>query len=233
MRSFLLPLVLFAFSGLSQTAVLSQTLHAIIQRAHEGGNFDGVVVVSRDGPVVYKEAFGLADRAHAVPMRVETVFHLASLTKQVTALLVMQEVRAKHLSLNEFAQNVLPGLAPTTGRVTILQLLQHVSGLPNPSDGPENIVPEFYLRSGRDAPNNTKSALGFCSGAAKREPGLQFEYNNCDYLVLGALLEKVTGKSYATLVQERVINPLGLKSWGVAPADPSVAPHIAVGYAAD
>ncbi len=229
-----LPVYTYAASTPPPVAsALSTALHQIVQGAHANGNFDGVVVVSQHGKVVYSEAVGMADRAHAVPMRVNTVFRLASQTKQITALLIMQEVVAGHLELNEAARQVLPELAPSTGRVTILQLLQHVSGLPNPSDGPDNVVPAFYLRSGRDAADNTKSALDFCSGAPKREPGLMFEYNNCDYLVLGALLEKVTGKSYAALVQQRVIEPLKLKSWGVFPADPNRAPQVAVGYSAD
>ena len=65
-----------AFSGLSQGTDSSPTLHAIIQRAHAAGNFDGVVVVSRKGKVIYTEAVGLADRAHAVTMRPDTVFRL-------------------------------------------------------------------------------------------------------------------------------------------------------------
>jgi CubicO group peptidase (beta-lactamase class C family) len=65
----------------------------------------------------------------------------------------------------------------------------------------------------------TKSALGFCSGKPKREPGSQFDYNNCDYIVLGATLESLSGKSYAALVRDRVIQPLDLKSWVIAPSE--------------
>ena len=230
-------LVLFVFLrafSLGQTEEpLSSTLYSVVQGAHASGKFDGVVVVSKQGKVVYSKAVGFADRLQAVPMREDTVFRLASQTKQITALLIMQEVEAKHLALNERAQDVLPTLASSTGRVTVRQPLQHVSGLPNPSDAPDNVVPPFYVRSGLDVASNTKSAVGFCSGAAKREPGLQFEYNNCDYIVLGALLEKLTGKSYATLIQERVSGPLGLQSWGIFSPDLAAAPTVAIGYGVD
>lgn len=79
----------------------------------------------------------------------------------------------------------------------------------------------------------TKSSLAFCSGAPKRPAGGPFEYNNCDYIVLGAVLESLSGKAYSALVRERVIEPLGLKSWMVAPPDPKLAPRTATGYRSD
>lgn len=234
MQSLFVFLLLLVPLVLAQTAPISiAALHNIAQRAHESGTFDGVIVISQSGKIRYAEAFGLADKAHNLKMQTDTLFRLASETKQVTALLIMQEVTNGRLSLTQSAGEIMPGLAPSTGRVTIKQLLQHVSGLPNPSDGPDNVVPPFYLRTGPEAANNTKSALGFCSGPPKRDGGAQFEYNNCDYLVLGALLEKATRKSYATLVRERITIPLDLRSWGVFSSDPSQAPRVALGYGAD
>lgn len=223
---------LFLLAAAPEDAVRTTTLHGIVTQAHANATFDGVVVVSRNGKVVFSEAVGVADRARGIPMHENTVFRLASQTKQITALLIMQEVAAGRLTLNSHANEILRGLSPATGRVTVLQLLQHVSGLPNPSDGPDDVVPPFYLRTGRDAASNTKSALGFCSGLAKRDPGATFEYNNCDYIVLGALLEAITGRSYANLVRERVILPLKLTSWGVFDGS-QTAPDVAVGYGAD
>lgn len=204
-----------------------------MDKAHASGNFDGVVVVSQGSKVVFTRSVGLADRARDVPMTEHTVFRLASETKQVTALLIMQEVNAGRLHLDETANKVLPELATSVGRVTIRQLLQHVSGLPNPSDGPHDVVPPFYRRVDRDAADNTRAAFGFCSSAPKREPGQQFEYNNCDYLVLGAILERVTGKQYPALVHDRVIAPLHLSSWGIPDPDMKPGSALAKGYSAD
>ncbi len=206
-----------------------------VDAAHAAGGFDGVVVVLDHSRVVMAKAVGEANRGTggigAQRMTPATVFRLASLTKQVTALLVMQEVAAGKLRLDERAGEAMPALPATTGRVTVKQLLQHVSGLANPSDGPDNVVPPFYLRTGSDVGSNTATALGACAGPAKREPGMQFEYNNCDYIVLGAVLEAVTGKTYTALLEERVIRPLGLTSWGLFPAKPRGP--VAVGYSAD
>ncbi len=195
----------------------AQTLHVdsaakVVQTAHAKGTFNGVVIVSEHGKNVLELALGDADRTARLPVRTATVFRLASLTKQVTSLLVMQQVAAGRLRLDEQVSEVLPSLSPTTGRVTVEQLLQHVSGLPNPSEG--DGIPAFYKMGNVAGNYNTVTARGFCSGKPLRDPDTKFEYNNCDYIVLGALLEKVTGRPYAQLVLENVTRPLGLKSWG-------------------
>ena len=205
----------------------------VFAAAHRAGNFDGVAVMTVDGETVMTYAVGFSDRQAKTPIQPETVFRLGSLTKQVTALLVMQQVDAGRIQLEQKAGSIMKSLPEASGRVTIRQLLSHVSGLRNPSDGPDNKVPDFYLRTDPSAEDMKKSALGFCSGKPKREPGGQFEYNNCDYILLGALLESLSGKSYAELVSEHVIQPLDLKSWVVAPSDPKRGPATAVAYQAD
>ena len=205
----------------------------VFAAAHRAGRFDGVAVITVDGKTVLASALGFSNRKTMTPMRPGTIFRLGSLTKQVTALLVMQQVSTGRIQLEQTAGSILKTLPEGVGRVTIRQLLSHVSGLPNPSDGPEDKVPPFYLRTAPSARDLSESGLRFCAGTPKREPGGQFEYNNCDYLVLGALLESLSGKSYGELVRERVIRPLGLHSWTLAPANPSRAPRTAEGYAAD
>ena len=212
---------------------LVDTASKIIEATHKAGDFDGVVVLSRNGKVVLAEALGDADRSVQLPNRPETVFRLASLTKQVTALLVMQEVSAGHVRLEQPAGELIKSLPPASATVTVRQLLQHVTGLPNPSDGPDNVIPGFYTRVGPDAADMQKTASGFCSSSTKRPAGTSFEYNNCDYILLGAILEVVTGRSYAELLRARVIEPLGLASWGYFPADPKLAARVAVGYQQD
>ncbi len=225
LRSLLLFTFLCQIAGAQNTAPAAEQ----IAIAHQAGEFDGVVVLSQNGKVVSASAFGFADRSTSTALRPGTIFRLASLTKQVTALLVMQEVSAGRLTLDRKAGDVLPSLADSAARVTVRQLLQHVSGLPNPSDGPEDKVPPFYTRSR----NLAAGSLEFCTGAAKREPGGKFEYNNCDYIVLGALLEAIAHKPFAAILQERVINPLSLKSWGMFPAVPKQAPRVALAYKKD
>ena len=161
------------------------------------------------------EAFGVADRARNVPNRVGQRWHWASVTKQITATLVMQEVAAGHMELDAPISRYLQDFSGDR-TITIRELLQHRSGLPNPSDTPlVDGVPDFY-RQGGVVISNAARAAGFCSGKPKGTRGGQWEYNNCDYLVLGAALEAVTGHSYARLVAERIAQPLKIKSLRLA-----------------
>lgn len=225
LRSLLLFTLLFQIAGAQTPARLAGQ----IATAHQAGEFDGVVVLSQNGKVVSTSALGFSDRYSQTPLHPETIFRLASLTKQVTALLVMQEVSAGRLTLDRKTGEILTSLPNSAARVTVRQLLQHVSGLPNPSDGPEDKIPPFYTRT----QNLDKTSLEFCTGTAKREPGEKFEYNNCDYIILGALLEATARQPFAAILQERVIKPLGLKSWGMFPADPKQAPRVAFAYKKD
>lgn len=187
-------------------------LDAVVDSAAARG-FSGVVLVGTAGAagdaVLYERAVGLADREAGRPVRVDDVWRWASVTKQVTAALVMQQVDSGRIALDEPVTRYLPDFAGPSGRsVTVRQLLQHTSGLPNPEDTPKDAdgIPGFYRAAG--PAGDAAAAGGFCGAGAKREPGAGFEYNNCDYLVLGAVLERVTGRPYADLVRDR----LGLAS---------------------
>ena len=208
----------------SPTQATTAALREVVRRAREGG-FTGVILVSREGQLLLREAVGEADRRRHLPLTLDTRFRLASWTKQVTALLVMQEVEKGTLALNAPASTYLPTLSPSAGAVTLRQLLLHTSGLPNPSDpSPQAAptdVPAFYTRTAPAAAEAQTQATGFCSGPVKRPAGERFEYNNCDYLVLGAVLERVTGRSYAQLIQERIARPLRSTTLGLFPPSSS------------
>lgn len=212
----------------AQTLALDPVARAVDAAAAQG-TFSGVVVVSQGGKVLWSKAVGNSDRAAHKPMREDTVFRLASLTKQVTSLLVMQQVAAGTVRLDEPVSQVLPALPASVGRVTVQQLLQHISGLPNPSEGPENTIPAFYKVSSVPDSYHQATASGFCAGKPVRDPDTKFEYNNCDYIVLGAMLEKITGMTYKQLVMAKVVQPLHLSSWGIF-AGGGTIPATARGY---
>jgi CubicO group peptidase (beta-lactamase class C family) len=204
--------------------------------AAESAGFSGVVLVADRDTVRYARAVGLADRGRRRPHALASVWRWASVTKQVTAVLVMQEVDAGRLSLESTVAELLPEFTGPTGRqVTVRRLLQHTSGLPDPEDTPRGAdgVPAFY-RAARPATASGApsvdgaAARGTCAGADARPPGGGFRYNNCDYLVLGAILERVTGVAYPALVERRIAAPLGLRTLrvrapGAAPSSPVVA----------
>ncbi len=143
----------------------------------------------------------------------------ASVTKQVVAVLVMQEVAAGRIDLDLPFAHYLPGFrGPNGSTATVRQLLQHRAGLPNPDDtaAKGDDLPDYYkpgYRGSRDA------ALGYCAGPAKGKPGGEWSYNNCDYIVAGALLKAVTGKTWKQLVQERIARPLKLDTLRAYPGE--------------
>lgn len=185
----------------------------------------GVVLVGDQSRMLYSRAISAPGRAHTVG----EVWRWASVTKQFTATLVMTEVEAGRLALDDTLAARLPEFrGPTAKAVTVKMLLQHTSGLPNPdaTPGGADEMPAFYRRGGAGV-GGPGDALGYCAGAVRAEPGTGFDYNNCDYIVLGALLERVTGQPFAALLRERITAPLGLASLRMAEggqAEPKTVP---------
>ncbi len=142
----------------------------------------------------------------------DSIWRWASVTKQVVAVMIMQDVEKGRIDLDDPAKNYLPDAAlPGGDAVTVRRLLNHTSGLFDPEDGPKDKdgIPLTYLRT------SPKTATGLdpqCLKPSGRAPGEGLRYNNCDYVVLGALLEAVSGKSFATLIAERIAKPLKLTS---------------------
>jgi CubicO group peptidase (beta-lactamase class C family) len=138
----------------------------------------------------------------------------ASVTKQVLATLVMKQVDAGRLKLDTPASAYLPALAPAAGAPTIRQLLQHRAGLRNPEDTPKAADgwPGWYRESG--------DPLRFCL-SGRTAPGGDWRYNNCDSLVLGAILQRVTGRSVTQLFDREIARPLklGATAFAGTPAD--------------
>ena len=178
-------------------------------------DFDGVVVISPDDQdsenLEWDNRNGIAKTADeaAVPWR------WASVTKQMIAILVMQQVERGKIDLDKAASVYLPNFSsPNADTVTVRQLMQHQSGLPNPSDRDGNPSERWaFFRD--DFSGSRDPATGFCAGPVKGAPGDGWSYNNCDYMVLGALLEAATDLSWQELFDREIAKPLGLKSTGV------------------
>ena len=189
-------------------------LDAAVEREHAAGRFDGVVLVGVADAVAYQRAIGLADREMNLPHTVDAVWRWASVSKQLAAVLAMREVQNGKLTLDSRLSAVLPAFkAPGAADISLRMLLQHTSGLPNPDS-----KPAFYTTKFKDNSGPVNAALRFCSGKPLSEPGARFSYNNCDTLVLQAVLERLTGKPYARLVQDAVATPLGLAQLSLPPA---------------
>jgi len=226
------------------TNVLSarDAIGRVVAVATAAGVAGEIAVADLTGSVA-DSAFGVSDRANGATHQVGARWIWGSVTKQVTALLVMQEVSNGRMSLNATIREYLPTFrgstkgaltagAATAGAVTIRQLLQHQSGLPNPNDTPPDAAgtPRFYTEHGRGI-SNAARAVGFCAGPVTVPAGGSFSYNNCDYLILGAILERVTEMSFAALVRARITEPLRLPSLRLANDGAVRGGAAAIGYA--
>ena len=203
---------LFATLTAAPAAAQNAALDRVVEAARASG-FSGLVLVGDTSTVLYERAVGTSDRETGRALSPADPWRWASVSKQVTSVLVMQQVEAGRLSLDATVASILPAFrGPTARQITVRQLLQHTSGLPNPTDTPgADGIPGFYRTPVRGSVDGA-AAAGYCSGTPKAEPGARFEYNNCDYLLLGAILERVTGMPYAALLERRIARPLGLRT---------------------
>lgn len=136
----------------------------------------------------------------------------ASVTKQVVAILVMREVERGTIDLDKPVATYLPAFrSPNASTATVRNLLQHRAGLPNPAD-----TPGFY---DADYKGSRDPITGFCAGPVTGAPGGDWVYNNCDYMVLGAVLEAVTGVSWDKLFLRDIATPLGFEFAGAYPGE--------------
>lgn len=160
------------------------------------------------------------------PVPADAVWRWASITKQMTAVIAMQEVAAGRIDLDTPVTRYWPEWkAPQGAHIRIRDLLRHDSGLPQPDESPADAdgVPAFY-RSAAATPE--ASANSFCAGPARAAPPAAFEYNNCDTIVLAEVLHRVTGKPFEELLTERISRKVGAKSIGLYPLGPRPAGHV-------
>ena len=166
----------------------------------ERAGFSGTILVADTQRTRFARAMGFADQQRGRRLTLDDRWRWASVSKQVTAALVMREVDAGRIALDTPAVRYLPAFTGNgRERITVRQLLQHSSGLPNMDQGPTESdgTPSVYRET--KAPVGDAAFERVCAGALAATPGERFDYNNCDYLVLGALLRARTGRSPSEL----------------------------------
>ena len=200
---FTLFIVTFMTAANASTQQKVQKIDALLKQYYDYGQFNGSILITENGRVVYKKGFGMANMEWNIPNGTDTKFRIASVTKQFTAAIVLQLVEEGKIRLDGKITDYLTDYRKDTGgKVTVHQLLNHTSGIPD------------Y----KNVTSNPYSAADFVkkhvSGDFEFEPGTKYRYNNGGYSMLGAIIEKVTGKSYETVLQERILKPLGMTNSG-------------------
>jgi CubicO group peptidase (beta-lactamase class C family) len=205
-------------------ADLTMALDAYLAAKATDGTFSGVVAIAKDGVTVFERAYGLADRERGVKVTPTTAFNLASIGKAFTKTAIGQLVSQGKLALTDTIGKVLPDYPnPAARRATIEQLLTHEAGIANFFGPAFDAAPKTRFASNADyyafvAPQ----PLLF-------EPGTKREYCNGCYVVLGQIIERVSGMKYEDYVARHVFAPAGMTHAGFFRADAST-PTLAQGY---
>ena len=168
----------------------------------------GSVLVAQNGRILLDKGYGFANLERRIRNDPSTKFRLGSLTKQFTAAsILLLEERGK-LSVDDPIKKFLPDAPAAWDKITIFNLLTHTSGIPNDTEFPEfaasmklPTTPEKLIAQFRDKP------LDF-------QPGQDWRYSNSGYILLGYLIEKLSGQSYTQFLQENIFTPLGMKDSG-------------------
>ena len=217
-KNYLMPLKLALYAAILligfQHAAVAQDHAAKIQEvltlAHKYRQFNGSALVAENGKVVYKGGVGLANMEWEIPNTPDTKFRLGSITKQFTAMLTLQLVEQGKIKLDAKISEYLPDYRKDIGeKVTIHHLLTHTSGIPSYTS-----QPGFFANVSRDPYKVAEFVKTYTSGNLEFEPGTKFSYNNSGYFLLGAIIERLTGKTYEQALKEMIFDPLGMKNTG-------------------
>lgn len=182
-------------------------LDKIVNEYNDLGMFSGNVLVAKDGSIVYEKQFGCADWEKKTPVTPETLFRIGSLNKMFTHTMIKQLEKENKLSVDDPLSKYLDLYPKETGdKITIKMLIEMKAGL-----GDYLINPEFNQNRGKFKTVNDFLEI-IKDEPLLFEPGTGQEYSNSGYVVLGGIIEKVTGKSYVENLKERLINPLGLSN---------------------
>lgn len=223
--SLLLILVLFSLSNNALTQEKPTQIEDLMQRYYDYRLFNGTVLVAEGGKVIYRKGFGMADMEWNIPNTPDTKFRIGSITKQFTATLILQLMEEGKIKLDRKLSDCLPYYRKDTGeKVTIHHLLTHTSGIPSYTN-----LPQFYEEISRDPYPVEDFIEKYCSGDLEFEPGSKFSYNNSGYFILGAIIEKTTGKTYEEVLRKKILDPLGMKNTGYDHYD-TLIPARAEGY---
>ena len=213
----------FALPHLNQADLLATARKELDSEA-AGDRFSGAVLVVKDGKPILSEAYGLADREKKTPNTLKTRFRIGSMNKMFTAVATLQLAQAGKLALNDTVGKYLtdyPNQDIAT-KVTIHQLLTHTGGTGDIFDA-EFRAHRLELRTIQDY------VKLYGKRAPKFEPGSQFEYSNYGFILLGAIVEKVSGQSYYDYVHDHIFVPVGMTGTGSDPEDQAVSDR-SVGY---
>jgi CubicO group peptidase (beta-lactamase class C family) len=222
-----LLLLLISLAGAKfadEDKALAEKIDAIVKADVKYDLFSGTVLVAHEGKVIYSAAIGYADKDHLTKNTLDTKFNIGSIGKCYTATLIMQLVQQGKIKLKDTLGMYLPDFPhPEKDKIQIQHLLNHSSGLANYMEHKDYQCKMHSMRKISDAlPLIYDQELLF-------QPGERFSYSNSGMVVLGAIIEKVTGMQYKDYLRQQILEPLGMSDTAIVYAD-EVVLNRATGY---
>jgi CubicO group peptidase (beta-lactamase class C family) len=211
---------LLAASALAQDA---SRMDQVVQSYVTSNHFMGTVLVVKGDQVILQKGYGSANLEWNIPNAPSTKFRLGSMSKQFTAAsILLLEERGK-LKIDDPVKKYMADAPPAWDKITIYNLLTHTAGLPNFTS-----FPDYATTEALPSPA-AKTVERFRDKPLDFEPGTKFSYSNSGYVLLGYLIEKISGQSYEKFLQENIFTPLGMKDSGYD-SNSSVIERRAAGY---
>jgi CubicO group peptidase (beta-lactamase class C family) len=208
-RSLLVALTFAACSQpLPRKQSLPQKLDNLLTSYQDTAGLNGSVLVARKGAILLEKGYGFKNKQTHLPNDTSTIFQIGSITKQFTSAIILQLQEQKKLSVHDYLSKYLPDF-PNGNKITIEQLLTHTSGVYNYTND------RVFMRTRSAQPVSRDSLLGlFSNKPPDFQPGEKFNYSNSNYILLGCVIEKVTGRSWFEVVRDRIFRALHMDHTG-------------------
>ena len=220
---FLLILGIDAYSQISK-------VKAVIDSCVRNGNFNGAVLIAKNEKIELLKYAGLANRHYNIKYNTQSKFHIFSLTKTFTAVLIMQLYEQGKLNLDLTISAYYPEYkGEAAKRVTIRNLLTYSSGRENKDISSPSLIARAYNDTVWDVNDFIKT---FLSDKLIDTPGTKFNYNNGDFIILGKIIEKIYNKPFEQVLKEQILKPLGMHNTGFLYHD-SIVVNLDEGYFGD
>jgi CubicO group peptidase (beta-lactamase class C family) len=174
----------------------------------ENNLFSGAVLIAQNGAILVSKGYGLADRARNLPNMPQTKFRLGSLTKPFTAVAILQLQAQGKLNVQDHICQYIADCPAAWQAITIHHLLTHTAGIPDLTHFPD------YAQTKTIPSTPTQTIARFKDKPLDFQPGTKWDYSNSGYIVLGAIIEQASGKTYETFLQENIFTPLHMLNTG-------------------
>jgi CubicO group peptidase (beta-lactamase class C family) len=207
----------------AQKAVKLDTFFKALQK---NTGFNGTVLVAQYGKIIYKRAFGIANNFTKDQLSTRTPFQLASVSKQFTAVSILQLIEQGKLKLDDRVEQHIPGF-PYDSSITIRSLLTHKSGLANYA----YCLDKYYDKKAPLTNAKVVELFKKIKPGIDYHPNRQFHYNNTNYILLAYIVERISGKGFREYLKENIFIPAGMtESFVYDPAHPELLKKSATGY---